>query len=400
MNDVVPDFARLKRDLDEIRTAIAEIGADAWVLYDLHARNGVTAGLTGAGDLSRRYFVVIPAKGDPVAITHGIEQGPWAQWPWRREVYVGWQPLQETLRSVLGSFARVAMEVSPGDAVPAIDLVPAGVAELVRAAGPEVIPSGDLITRFYARWTPDQLASHRRASAALRDVAHAQLARLAVDVAHGVHLTDGQLHGRVVDALTAAGVGVGADCIAANGVNAANPHFASAGGTTQFRAGDIVLLDLWAKEAEESVYADQTWMAYLGKDVPARAAQLFGVIRSARDAAVEFLVRAWKEGRPVAGGEVDDVSRGVIRDAGFADHFIHRTGHSIDRDTHGMGPNIDNLETREVRRLIPGVAFSIEPGLYFPGEIGLRTEINVYMGEHGPEVTTPDPQEGILALNA
>ena len=161
-----------------------------------------------------------------------------------------------------------------------------------------------------------------------------------------------------------------------------------------------MLFRSWGKEREETVYADQTWMAYLGPTVPDRARDLFAIIRDARDAAVHFLQDAWKAGRAVQGREVDDVTRGVITDRGYGDAFIHRTGHSIDQSIHGMGPNIDNLETHETRVLIPGVGFSIEPGIYLKGEIGMRTEIDVFMGQDGPEVTVPKPQTEIAAVLA
>jgi Xaa-Pro dipeptidase len=392
------DFARIRRDIDEIQAAVRAAGLGGWLLYDLHARNDVAARLIGLGDLSRRFFVLVPAEGEPTAIIHGIEEAPWEQWPWQRRVYVGWQELEAALRETLAGVGTVAMEFSEGAAVPAIDLVPGGILELVRATGASVVSSGDLVTRFYACWTPDQLRSHRTASALLAQVAHAAFHRLARSVADGGRINEVMLRQWVLDDLEARGVGVGADSIAATGLNAADPHYSPQDGGATFRRGDVVLLDLWSKQAEDMVYADQTWMGYLGGTVPPRAAGLFAVIRDARDAAVAFLQDRWKEGRPIRGGEVDDVARGVVAAAGHGAYFIHRTGHSIDRSTHGMGPNIDNLETRDTRQLIPGVGFSIEPGIYIPGEIGLRTEINVYIAESGPEVTTPGPQHEISSL--
>jgi Xaa-Pro dipeptidase len=394
------EFARVRADIDAIQAAIREAGLDGWLLYDLHARNDVAAQLIGLGDLSRRFFVLIPAEGEPTAIIHGIEQAPWENWPWRRRMYVGWQELDSALRATLDGRARVAMEYSPDAAVPAIDLVSAGTVELVRSAGVEVVSSGDLVTRFYACWSPEQLTSHYTASAALAQIAEATFARLAHAVDAGERVNEVQMREWVLADMATHGVETGGDAIAATGVSAADPHYSPVDGGAVFKRGDVVLLDLWSKQADDMVYADQTWMAYLGPRVPDRAAELFGVIRDARDAAVAFLLERWKEGRPIAGGEVDDVARRVVTDAGHGAHFIHRTGHSIDRSTHGMGPNIDNLETNDTRRLIPGVGFSIEPGIYIPGEIGMRTEINVYVSEDGPEVTTPSPQHEIQVLLA
>jgi len=392
------EFTRLRRDLDAMQAAIRDAGLDGWLLYDLHARNDVTARLVGLGDLSRRFFVLIPKEGEPTAIIHGIEQAQWEQWPWQRRVYVGWQELASTMRATVGGLGTIAMETSDNAAVPAIDLVPAGIVELVRSTGVKVVSSGDLVTRFYAVWSPEQLRSHYTAAASLAQVAHATFKRIADAVADDAGPNEELVRQWVLDDLAVHGAGVGADCIAATGQNAADPHYSPQRGGATFRRGNVVLLDLWAKEADDMVYADQTWMAYLGAEVPDRPAKLFAVIRDARDAAVEFLQRTWNEGRIVAGGEVDDVTRRVVTDAGYGAFFIHRTGHSIDSATHGMGPNIDNLETRETRKLIPGVGFSIEPGIYIPGEIGMRTEINVHMGEGGPEVTTPNPQTAIAAV--
>jgi Xaa-Pro aminopeptidase len=333
-------------------------------------------------------------------VIHGIEQAPWEKWPWHRRMYVGWQELGTALRETLHGRGRIAMEYSPAAAVPAIDLVSAGIVELVRSTGVEVVSSGDLVTRFYSCWTPAQLKSHYIASAALAQIAEATFALLAQAVEAGDRVNEVQMREWVLADMAKHGVATGGDAITATGLSAADPHYSPENGGAVFKRGDVVLLDLWSKQSEEMVYADQTWMAYLGPHVPERAAQLFAVIRDARDAAVAFLQNTWKDGRPIEGRDVDDVTRRVVTDAGHGAYFIHRTGHSIDRSTHGMGPNIDNLETNETRRLMPGVGFSIEPGIYMPGDIGMRTEINVYVGEDGPEVTTPRPQQEIQALLA
>lgn len=398
MEEKAPTFELLRGRLDEIQSALREAGLDGWLLYDVYARNKVAMGMLGFGEQKRRYFAWIPATGEPVAVMHGIEEGPWALWPWAKRRYVAWRELDEVLAELLGKTRRVAMEVSPGDAVPALDLVPAGVVELVRKAGPEVVSSGDLITRFYSAWTPEQLASHRRVAETLAEVARDAFAHLAARVKAGEAVTESQMRRWVIDALVARGAGVGADSIVATGVSAADPHYHPVDGGATFRRGDVVMIDLWAKESEDSVYADQTWMAYLGSEVPEEVQKRFAVVCEARDAAIAFLRERWERGERVQGYEVDDVTRAVVERHGYGRWFIHRTGHSIDRSTHGMGPNMDNLETHEVRSLIPGVGFSIEPGIYVPGELGLRTEVNVYMGEHGPEVTPSRIQHEVFAL--
>lgn len=391
------DFRRIRDRLPEIQQGLRDSGLDGWLLYDLHARNPVSGQLLGLGEMTRRYFVLVPAEGEPTALMHGIEVTPWEDWPWRRLSYVAWKTLDERLAGMVGGL-KLAMEVSPKDAVPAVDYVPAGVAELVRAAGADIVPSADLITRFYARWSEEGLASHERASRVLADAARALFDRAAAGVRAGEEVREGHLRRWLLDRLAEKGAGIGADSIVANGRNAADPHYATGDEGDVIREGDVLLLDLWSKESEEAVFADQTWMAILAADVPADVQAYWEAIRDARDAAVAFLRDGWAAGREIQGWQVDDAARNVIRERGWDAHFIHRTGHSIDQETHGMGPNIDNLETRETRTLIPGVGFSIEPGIYVPGNVGLRTEINVFIEEGGPRVTTPDPQREIARL--
>ena len=397
MKSTASDFGTLKGRLSEIQAGLKEYGLDGWLLYDLHARNPVANKLTGVGDLTRRYFVLIPADGDPTVLMHGIETTPWGAWPWQKEIYVGWRALDERLGDLVGG-KTVATEISEKDAVPAVDMIPAGVADLLRNAGAELTSSADLITRFYARWSEAGLASHRRAAETLAAVARETFQRAADAVGAGGTATEGELRQWLMDQLAERGLPEGPDSIVAIGPNAANPHYENGPEGSPVSEGDLLLIDLWSREGEGAVYADQTWMGYLGAEVPAEVQEYWEAIRDARDAAVSFLNDEWAAGREVQGWQVDDVTRELIEDRGFGEYFIHRTGHSIDQDVHGMGPNIDNLETHETRTLIPGVGFSIEPGIYVPGEVGLRTEIDVYMTDDGPEVTTPDPQEQIFTL--
>lgn len=397
MKSTASDFGTLKGRLDEIQAGLKEYGLDGWVLYDLHARNPVASKLMGVGELTRRYFVMIPADGEPTVLMHGIERTPWEAWPWGTDVYVGWKELDERLAALLDG-KTVATEISPNDAVPAVDMIPAGVAELLRKAGAELVPSADLITRFYARWTDDGLASHNRAAQILANVARETFDRAADAVGAGRRITEGELHRWLLGQLAERGLGTGPDSIVAIGPNAANPHYENGPEGAEVKKGDVLLIDLWSRESEDAVYADQTWMGYLGSQVPEDVQRYWEAIRDARDAAVDFVNAEWDAGREIQGWQVDDVTRKVIEDRGYGEYFIHRTGHSIDQDVHGMGPNIDNLETHETRKLIPGVGFSIEPGIYVPNDVGLRTEIDVYVSEDGPEVTTPDPQQEIFTL--
>jgi Xaa-Pro aminopeptidase len=375
---------------------IRDLGLGGWLLYDFHGNNPIAGGVLGVPGLTRRYFVLIPADGRPIALTHGIEQQPWEGWIGEVRRYVGWRSLEAELTRLLGGVGTVAVEYSAGDAVPYLDRVPAGVLEMIRGAGAVPVSSADLVSALYSRWSEDGLLSHRRAARALRETAFAAFEHIGERLREGDTPTEWEVRGWVCDRLAATGVPTGADAIVAIDANAANPHYAPGPDShATIRAGSVVLIDLWGKESVESIYADQTWMAYTGLDVPGRVDGLWSMIRDARDAAVELIRSRYASGETVAGFEVDDACRAVIEGRGLGRHFIHRTGHSIDRELHGSGPNIDNLETRDTRLLIPGIGFSIEPGVYLEGDVGLRTEIDVFMTNGGPEVTTPAPQNEI-----
>jgi Xaa-Pro dipeptidase len=372
---------------------------DGWLLFNFQGHNPVASAVLGLPALTRRYAVLIRAEGGPIALTHRIEQQPWEGWIGERRVYASWRELEAELGAVLAGRGPVAMEYSPGNAVPYVDVVPAGVLEMVRAAGVEVRSSAELVSAFHARWSPEGQASHRRAAAIVRETAHAAFGRIAERVRTGEPVTEWQMREWVRAELGRRGLGIGADSIVAVNANAANPHYAPGpDASAAIREGDLVLIDLWGKEDERSIYADQTWMGYLGAAVPERLQRIWRVLHEAREAAVTLLRERHAEGRPVAGAEVDDAAREVIVRNGHGEHFVHRTGHSIDTELHGSGPNLDNLESRDTRVLIPGVGFSVEPGIYIPGDVGFRSEINVYMGPDGPEVTTPEPQREVYAL--
>ena len=386
--------------LADVQSAIDEAGLDGWLLFDFHGLNPVAVGLLGlTGMGTRRIFVYVPASGAPTAITHAIEQGPWQDWPsrWEKTVYSGWRELESQLASVV-SGKRVAMEYSPGDAVPYLDRVPAGVLELVRNSGATVVSSADLVSRFYAVWTPENLASHKRAAEVVRKIAYAAMKRAGDAAKQGTPVTEYSLQQWIREQFDAHGLNTDHGPIVAIGPNAANPHYEPAAeGSATIEPGAILLIDLWARE-ENGVFADQTWMGSLGDPSP-RDLEVWTSVRDARDAALALLKERISAGSAVTGGEVDDAARAVITSRGYGDRFIHRTGHSIDaRDLHGSGPHIDNLETREERKLIPGVGFSIEPGIYIAGDVGMRSEVNAIIGDDGLIVTPEEYQADLLIV--
>lgn len=377
--------------LRQYQEALRDAEVDGWLFYDFRGTNPVAGELLGVGGfITRRIFVWVPATGTPVAITHAIEQGVWSAWPatWRKVVYSSWRSLEQYLREMVGG-KRVVMEYSAGDAVPYLDRIPAGVLELVRSSGATVVSSGDLVSRFYASWSSDDLASHRRAAAIVAGVARGAFRFAGEKVRSGQPVREHEVQDHIANAFTRAGLLFSHPPNVSFGANAANPHYEpSAGHPVAIAAGQTLLIDLWAMEPG-GVYADQTWMASVGPPAE-RALTIWAAVRDARDAALELLRQKATARVMVRGADVDDAARGVIVARGFGDYFTHRTGHSIDpRDLHGAGPNLDNLETREERLIQPGTGFSVEPGIYIAGEIGVRSEVNCCYLD-GELVVTPD----------
>jgi Xaa-Pro aminopeptidase len=379
----------------ELREALAEAGADAWLIFEFHGLNPVAKRLLPLSGLNtRRLFVLLPAEGEPVAVAHRIELQPLAGFPGRVLPYARWEELHAALASIVAG-RRLAMEISPDDAVPYLDRVPAGVVELIRRLGGTVVPSGPLVSRFAARWTPAELEDHRQAAEILAAVAREELARAVREAGTGLRET--VLQRRVIAAAEARGLAFDTPPIAAFGPNSANPHYEPhPGADAALEPGQVVLLDLWAGRRLDTVFADQTWMGFAGERVPAKVSRVWETVRRARDAAIATVREAVGTGRRVAGFEADRAARAVIEADGFGAAFVHRTGHSIDRDLHGSGPHLDDYETHDDRLLLPGVGFSVEPGIYLAGEFGVRSEVNVHLGSSGPEVTPAEPQRELI----
>ena len=390
----------LNHDLrPRVQQALRDAGLDGWLIFDFHGLNPIATGmlaLEGMG--TRRIFAFIPSEGAPTAITHAIEQGPWKRWPaeWGKVQYSGWRALESNLATLVNG-KRVAMEYSPGDAVPYLDRVPAGVLEMVRSAGATVVSSADLVSRFYAVWTQDDLASHTAAAEIIAGIAKEAFKRAGDAATNGSPLTEYELQQWILEQFADNKLNTDHGPIVAIGPNAANPHYEPvAEGSAKIQRGAILLIDLWAR-SEGGVFADQTWVASLGEPSE-RDNKVWLAVRDARDAAIALLHERINAGQPVKGGEVDDAARDVITSRGYGERFIHRTGHSIDaRDLHGSGPHIDNLETREERQLIPGVGFSIEPGVYLTGDVGMRSEVNGWMGD-GEVIITPSAYQTDLII--
>ncbi len=390
-------------DLIGIQEALATSGIDGWLLYDFRGSNPIARSVIGFDESqigTRRWFYLIPAKGEPVAILHVIEPHATKGAPGKTVLYRSWKELEALLHEYLAGKKRVAMEYSPGAAIPYVSRVDAGTIEMVRAAGPDVVSSADLVQLFEAVWTKEQKGLHDRAAQGCLAAKDAGFALIRERLAAGARVTESEVQALIARRFAEEGLYTHHPCIVAVNDHASDPHFETAAGPND-RAivkGDLVLIDFWAKVANDqrAVYYDATWMAYCGQDVPPKMREVWETVRGARDAAIEFVIREVAAGSTVRGADVDDVSRAFIEARGYGSYFLHRTGHSIGYEVHGNGVNIDNLETRDSRTLVPGVCFSIEPGVYLP-EFGVRSEIDMYVGEGYAEVTG-DIQRELLLL--
>lgn len=387
--------------LREIQGELAKNGLDGWLIYDFHGNNDIAVRfLNLTGIITRRSFYFIPASGTPVAFVHSIEKRPFENLPGEKVYYSSYRILEEKLRQTLEGKRRLAMEYSPKGRLPYIGKVDAGTIELIKSFGLEIVPSANLVARFDACLTADQIETHRQAIGHLFEIKDAAFNLIRKRIETGKKITEYDVVEFILECFEGANMMTDDPPICAVRANGGNPHYVPTVETAmEIGRDDLVLIDLWAKlKKPRAVYADITWMCYAGKEIPERYAQEFALLCMARDAAVKFLREKWGT-QKIYGYQVDDVCRNVISMADMGSHFTHRSGHSIAEDPHGPGPNIDNLETEDRRQLMPCHLFSIEPGLYFDDH-GVRTEINVLMTEKGPEITHTPIQEEIVPLFA
>ena len=381
-----------------VQAALREAELDGWLFFHFRGQNPIATVMLGLGWTSRRSFTLIPSEGDPLTLIHAIEHSSWRHWPWGIIDYAGWREMESRLSELIDGRKRLALEVSPRSSVPTLDRVPSGLLDLLREAGVDPVSSGNLVSTFHSVWSKEQLEAHKVSAETIRAVAMDAFKRATEHARVGKPLLEGQLGGWIRDELAARGLPVDADAHVAIGPNAADPHYDPRDAGDKVAEGEVLLIDLWAKPSEGGVFADQTWMGILSDAVPDRLQTIWEAVRGAREAGIDFLRSSHEQGRKVRGYEVDDVCRGFIADRDFGEFFVHRTGHSMDVELHGSGPNLDNLETRDDRLLVQGVGFSVEPGIYIPGDVGVRSEINVHWGAGGPEVTPRERQDEILVL--
>jgi Xaa-Pro aminopeptidase len=386
-----------------IQEALRAAGLDGWLFYDFRGNDPLAYSILGmpAGKhRTRRWFYFVPASGEPTKIVHAIETAALDSLPGRKIVYLPWGKLEAAVRETLAGRKRIAMQYSPGNAIPYLSRVDAGTIELVRSAGAEVVSSADLTQQFEATLSEAAYKSHAEAAELLGRIVLEGFAEIGRRLRHGKPTTETDIQRYLLDCfaehdlVSAHPPNVSADA------NSADPHYDPQPKTAARITKDtFVLIDAWCKfKKPGSIYADITWVGYVGPEVPPEHEKIFRIVAAARDAAIDFVQKAQAEGRPVRGCDADDACRKVIADAGFAERFIHRTGHNIGENTHGNGANIDNLETRDERRLIPRTLFSVEPGIYLPGKFGVRSEVNVFLPDEKSAVVTGLPAQTEIIL--
>ena len=382
-------------DVDAIQTALKAERLDGWLLYDFHGSNPIAARLAGTADAAkmttRRWFYLVPATGEPVGLVHAIERKTLDALPGRKTIYAGRQQLDAELTNLLRGLKRVAMEYSRECAIPYISRIDAGTVELVRKRGIEIESSGDLVQRFEAVWDQDAFDTHRRASEALYRVKDRAFDTIAARLRSGEAMTEFAVQQQMAAWFEEEGLISDAPPVVAAQENAGDPHYQpTTRRTRQIHANELVLLDLWAKKKDKphAVYADITWVGFTGPTVPDEMTAAFRAICEARDAAASLVQRSAREQQELRGWEVDRAARTVLERTGFGERILHRTGHNLGRDVHGNGVHMDDYESHDDRRLLPGTGFTIEPGLYFDS-FGVRTEINMFYGLREALITGP-----------
>jgi Xaa-Pro dipeptidase len=389
-------------DISAIQSDLRAAKLDGWLFYDFRGRDPIAQRILQLppGMRTRRWYYFVPAKGTPKKLVHRIETESLASLPGETLYYAGQDELRKNLSKTLGRATKVAMQYSPKNEIPYVAMVDAGTIELVRGAGAKVLSSADLVQKYEACWTAEQLESHRQAGVAIDRIVREAFQYAANGTRQKKPVTEYDLQQWIRGEFEKAGISTEQGPDVAVGPHASDPHYGpKAQGSSPIRESDLLLLDVWGKMKKPgSVYYDVTWVGYIGAKVPDKMAKVFAIVREARDKAIELIRLRIAAGKPLQGWQVDKAARGVIEQAGYGKYFFHRTGHSIGESVHGNGANMDGLETRDVRHLIPRTCTSIEPGIYLP-EFGIRSEVNVYIDEREARVTGAVQTE-ILALLA
>lgn len=384
-------------DLRHAQSRMQKDLIDAWVIYDFRGSNPVLWQVIGGKkSTTRRSFLVIPAGATPRLLAHTVDKEQFSEINVPAEYYVSWEDMQRMIREMLRSCHKVAMEYSPNGSIPTMSWVDGGTLELIRSLGMEVISSADLFQSVAAAWSDDALKSHLEVTKIVNAIKDKTFAYIAQTIRSGASLTEYDAQEFIMREFERRHLETEDRPIVAVNANSGNPHYEpTAQMKSEIRRGDWVLIDLWARfPGEQNVFSDITWVGYMDGEVPIKYQAVFNIVREARDLVVEHLKEAWDRGANVEGWELDMIARNHIQRTGHGQHFLHRTGHNLGPgpSLHALGVNLDNLETHDTRRILVGSGFSVEPGIYLP-DFGVRLEINVYVSEKGPIVTTPVQNE-------
>lgn len=387
--------------IDPIQSALRAANLDGWLFFDHHRRDPLAYRILGLSDdlqPTRRWYYFVPAEGEPHKLVHRIESASLDAVPGAKNVYSSWADQQKQLNSLLGGAKRIAMQYSPNCAIPYVSLVDAGTIELVRHTGVEIVSSADLVQEFEARWSEKQFQLHLEAGKLVDSVLRQAFDLVGEKLRSKHSLTEYEVQQFIRRKFAQNGLECDHGPIVAVNANASDPHYEpSLERTSHIQAGDVLLIDLWAKLTQpDAVYYDITWTGFCGDVIPPTVQKVFEIVRDARKRGSQFVIDRVAQKTAIAGFEVDDVVRGYINQADYAEYFFHRTGHSIGTSVHGTGANMDNLESHDERKIIPGSCFSIEPGVYLP-EFGIRSEVNVYVGDGFARVTG-EQQEQMVHL--
>lgn len=378
-------------DIAAIQAALRDQKLDGWLFYDHHYRDPLAYRILGLGEsalVSRRWFYLIPAEGEPKKLVHRIEAGRLDALPGKKAVYSSWQELEAQLEAMLAGQSRIAMQYSPRNAIMYISLVDAGTVELLREMGKEIVSSANLVSQFEAVLSDEQMATHFVAQRKIDEILDAGWKEIGSRARSG-GTDEFAMVQYFREAMKREGLIWDHGPNVSVGANSADSHYdPTAASSKPIRRGDFVLIDIWAKlEREGACFYDITWTGVLDREPTEREQTVFATVRDARDAAITKVQEAFAANRPIAGWEADDAAREVIRGAGFGEWFTHRTGHNIGSVLHGNGANLDNLETHDERLILPNTCFSVEPGIYFPGEFGVRSEVDMMARAAKAEVT-------------
>lgn len=398
MNPRTPPSSEITAKIERIQALLISQKIDGWLFYDVWKRNEFAQRILEFPTHvlnTRRFFYLIPAQGNPRKLVHSIERWNLDHLPGEKTIFLSWQSLEEGLKKILSGMQTVAMEYSPNNAIPNIAKVDAGTIELVRKQGVEIVTSADLAQYFEARWSEEQYRDNIVVANGLRTIVDQTFQFMRDRIRAKERITEYDVQQFMLEKFFANNMVTDFPPNCSVNANSGNPHYEPTKEVhSELHEGDFVLIDLWAKKNKpHSVYSDITWVGFLGDSAPEKYVKIFDIVAGARDAAVEFVEKSLAAGRQVHGWEVDGVSRRYIAERGYGEYFIHRTGHSIGEDLHGTGANIDNLETHDERLIIPQTSFSIEPGIYFMDDFGIRSEVDVYITSENKVVVTGEPRQ-------